>query len=723
MRGQEAAVVAAAASPTTVFIPVAGLPYWFSIRSGPPGRFNPLACANRSIFDGSGGGIFVTDTSFFVFGLLAAFAAAPFVIAGVRRSRAKSVEIVAANRRFRATFEQAAVGIAHLDSQWRLLRINERFCQITGYECGELLGKTADDITHPDDRRSDRAVREQLLAGEIDHASSEKRYVGKDGRIVWVNITRSAIRDAAGRPEFFVAVAEEITARKEAESRLSTGEAQYRAIFDSSVEAMVVIDANGMIQSVNPSVERIFGYAPSELIGGNIKMLMSEEVRSDHADFLRRYRETGVKTIIGREVTGQRKNGTVFSLDLSVAEWKRDGDTFFTGAMRDVSARKEAEAALAASEAHFAAIYAQPGAAVAETDLQRRFVSANDRYCELVGRSREELLQLRMKDIVHPEDIEETGPLFDRLAAAGKPFTVEKRYVKADGSIAWVMSTASSIKLDDAEPTIVVVAIDVTERKQAETALRASEESLRLLQNEFAHMSRVNDLGEMAAAIAHEINQPLTAIVNYLNTGLFVSVEGDSEDGFAEAGQMMQRASEQALRAGDIVRRLREFVGKGNGVRTVERAERLVDSAMALALIDARSSGIAVDREAGAGVAEVEVDAVQIQQVLVNLLRNAVDALTGAPKKAGARLTVSTCAKADGMLEFTVADNGPGITPRLADRIFEPFITTKSKGMGMGLSVCRRLIESHGGTIDAESEPGAGAAFRFTLPQYRSIAA
>ena len=331
--------------------------------------------------------MFVTDTSFFVLGLLAALAAAPFVIVGVRRSRAKSAEIVTANRRFRATFDQAAVGIAHFDSQGRLQRINRRFCHITGYECEELLGKSAGDITHPDDHARDNTIWERLLAGEIDDSSVEKRYVRKDYRIIWVNITRSAIRDAAGRPEFFIAVAEEISARKEAEAQLTTGEAQYRAIFDSAVEAMAVIDAKGIVQSVNPSVERIFGYAPNELIGRNIQVLMPRAIAARHDDFLRRYRDTGDKAIIGigREVVGRRKDGTQFPLDLSVAEWKRGGDAFFTGSMRDVSARKEAEAALAASEAHFAAIYAQPGAAVAETDLQRRFVSANDRYCELVS--------------------------------------------------------------------------------------------------------------------------------------------------------------------------------------------------------------------------------------------------------------------------------------------------------------------------------------------------
>ncbi len=537
----------------------------------------------------------MTNAFLFGLGLTIAGAVALFVFAAVRRRLAdQSARIAAADRRFESTFEQAAVGIAHIDARGRWLRLNDRFCEITGYDRDDLLTKSFQDITHSEDRARDLASQEALLSGRSSQTSVEKRYLHKDGRIVWINATRSIVRDAAGRADFVVSVIEDISARKDAEAQLVTSEAQYRAIFDSAVEAMAVIDARGAIHSVNPAVERIFGYPPDALIGNNIDMLMPVPVGAQHDDYLRRYRETGRRAIIGigREVIGQRRDGMVFPLDLSVAEWTRGGETFFTGIMRDLSARKDAE-----------------------------------------------------------------------------------------------------------------------------LALRASEEQLHLLQNQFAHLARVNDLGEMAAAIAHEINQPLTAIVNYLNTGLFVAETGYSEDGFSEAEQMMRYASGQAMRAGDIVRRLREFVCQGNGVRTVERVEHLVDSAMALALIGAGSSGIAIERFADAADATVEVDAVQIQQVLVNLLRNAVEAMGAAEPAEERCLTIATRARTDGAIEFLVADSGPGIAPQLRDRLFEPFVTSKSKGLGMGLSVCRRLIEAHGGAIDVESRPGAGAAFKFHLPR------
>jgi len=671
----------------------------------------------------------MTNATLFALGLATAGLIALLIVMLVRRRfLARSDEALEANRRFESTFEQAAVGIAHLDTDGRWLRINRRFCEIAGYDHDELMQKTVDDITHPDDLPRDQAARGAMMSGNLDYSAVEKRYVRKDGRIVWVAATRSTVRDATGRPEFFVAVVEEITARKEAETQLTTGGAQYRAIFDSAVEAMAVIDAKGNIQSVNPSVERTFGYASDELIGKNIKMLMPDVIATHHDGYLQRYRDTGVKAIIGigREVVGERKNGTRFPLDLSVAEWQRGGETFFTGVMRDVSARKDAQAAQIAGEAQYRAIFDSAVEAMAVIDPKGTIQSVNPSVERIFGYAPDVLIGKNIKMLM-PKAIathhdgylrryRDTG--VKAIIGIGREVTGQRK----DGThFPLELSVAEWKRAGDTFFTGVMR--DVSARNDAEAALRTSEDRLRVLQNEFAHLARVNDLGEMAAAIAHEINQPLTAIVNYLNTGLFIGTEGYSEDRFAETEAVIRQASEQALRAGDIVRRLREFIGQGQGVHTIERADPLVDASMALALIDARSSGIAVVREAGAGDAEIEVDAVQFQQVMVNLLRNAGDALASAPKMEDRRLTVATAIGADGMIEFIVADNGPGIAPQLAERLFEPFVTTKAKGMGMGLSVCRRLIESHGGTIDAESEPGAGATFKVRLPRYRSVPA
>lgn len=505
--------------------------------------------------------------------------------------------IASVDQRLAASFDLAPVGMAHVALDGRWLRVNSRCRHITGYDESELLGSTFHQITHPDDLERDLSAVARLLAGETEGYTLDKRYIRKDGSSIWVNLTVTLVRDAGHVPDFLLLVIQDISDRKAVEVRLVDSEARYRAIFESAVEATAVIDASGTIQSINPAMRRTFGYENAELIGRNIRTLLPGHIAGKHGYDLERYRAGGERAIIGigREVEGTHKDGSPIAIELSVAEWERDGQTFFTGIMRDISPRRAAE-----------------------------------------------------------------------------------------------------------------------------SALRSSEESLRALQNEYAHLARVNEMGEMAAAIAHEINQPLTAIVNNLNAGLFATTDGLSLENFKEAEEVMTEASHQALRAGEIVRRLREFVGKSGGERRIEKIEALLDAATGLALIDAHAKGIAIDRVSEAGDVEVRVDAVQLQQVIVNLLRNAIDALMTLPATAERSIRIATRLIDDGqMVEIRISDTGPGIHADIAEGVFQPFFTSKAKGMGMGLSVCRRLIEAHEGSIDLEQPSGAGASFRVQLPRYR----
>lgn len=246
---------------------------------------------------------------------------------------------------------------------------------------------------------------------------------------------------------------------------------------------------------------------------------------------------------------------------------------------------------------------------------------------------------------------------------------------------------------------------DLTERQQAEARLQE-------LQSELVHVSRLTALGEMASALAHEINQPLSAIANYLKgSRMLLSREEVPHERVAEA---VDRAAAEALRAGDIIRRLRDFVARGETERTIESLPKLVEEASALALVGAKEHGIRVQYEFSPAVDLVLADKVQIQQVVLNLVRNAVDAMADSAS-ARRSLTISI-EPADGdMAKVSVTDTGPGIDPDVADRLFQPFITTKRTGMGVGLSISRTIVEAHGGHIWARPASGDGAEFGFTL--------
>jgi two-component system sensor kinase FixL len=250
---------------------------------------------------------------------------------------------------------------------------------------------------------------------------------------------------------------------------------------------------------------------------------------------------------------------------------------------------------------------------------------------------------------------------------------------------------------------------DLTERQQTETRLQE-------LQSELIHMSRLTAMGEMSSTLAHELNQPLSAISSYLN-GSRRLLEGPAPD-LGRVREAVTKASDQALRAGDIIRHLRDFVARGETERLPENLTKLIEEASALALIGARQRGVRTLYRLDPGLNEVVADKVQIQQVLVNLIRNALEAMEQSEQR---ELVISADPAGDDMVQISVADTGSGLAEKVAANLFQPFVTTKSTGMGVGLPICRTVVEAHGGRIWAEPNPGGGTVFRFTLRKAMEI--
>ncbi|WP_342643948.1 PAS domain-containing sensor histidine kinase [Rhodoligotrophos ferricapiens] len=246
---------------------------------------------------------------------------------------------------------------------------------------------------------------------------------------------------------------------------------------------------------------------------------------------------------------------------------------------------------------------------------------------------------------------------------------------------------------------------DLTERQKTETRLQE-------LQSELVHISRLTAMGEMASTLAHELNQPLSAIANYLK-GARRLLEKRREPELELIGDAMQKAADQALRAGQIIRRLRDFVARGESDPRIESLAKLMEEASALALVGAKEEGVRVRLRLDPNCDRILADRVQIQQVLINLMRNAMEAMANAERR---ELTVSSRQIEGDMVEISVADTGMGLTEDATRQLFQPFFTTKRHGMGVGLSISRTIIEAHGGQIGAEPNLGGGTIFRFTVP-------
>jgi two-component system sensor kinase FixL len=500
------------------------------------------------------------------------------------------------------------------------------------------------------------------------------------------------------------------TPRLQRENGGDLADSLYRAIVGTAADAIVVIDRDGAIRSVNNATERLFGYAVEELIGNNVKMLMPEPYAGEHDTYLANHLGTGHKKIIGigREVVGQRKNGSVFPMDLSVGEARDGGEPIFVGIIRDITDRKAAELAQRESELRLRSILDTVPDAIVVIDAQGMIQSFSPAAERLFGYSSAEIVGRNVKILMPTPYSEAHDGYLDRYIRTG-----ERRIIGIGRVVVGSRKNGETFPMElqigefafAGSRYFTGFVRDLTERQEAERRIQD-------LQAELLHASRLSVMGQMASTMAHELNQPLTAVMNYLEAGRQLIATGLG--GPERVSEMMEKAIAQAQRAGDVIRQLRGFISKGGTERRIQNLNQLVEEALALALVGARQRGVRASLELDHSLPPVLVDHVQIQQVVLNLVRNAVEAMEEVERR---ELTIGTRAIPEqGMAEVIVADSGPGIAPELADRLFQPFVTTKATGMGLGLSICREIVEAHHGRLSAAQKSSGGTVFRVTLP-------
>lgn len=476
------------------------------------------------------------------------------------------------------------------------------------------------------------------------------------------------------------------------------------AIVESSDDAIIAKDLNGIITSWNKAAVAMFGYAVDEIVGQPITRIVPPDRIDEEAAIIDRIRGGG--RVDHFETDRIRRDGTVIPVSVSISPiHNQSGEVIGVSKIaRDLRPSRRTHLELRRRESLLRSILdtAVDGLIVIdERGSIRSFSTAAER---LFGYAAGEVIGRNVSALMPPPFRQEHDGYLQRYLATGERRVIGIGRVVAgqrkDGTTFPMELTVGEARLPE-ERLFTGVIRDLTERQDRERRLRE-------LQDELIHVSRLNELGQLVSAISHEVNQPLAAIANYISGVKRLLAAGN----LAGVAQAVDRIGEQAHRANEIIHRVRDLVRKGGTEKKNESLPKVVEEAAALALVGA-DAGLKVIVRIDDDAAEAVIDKVQIQQVLINLIRNAVQAMAEREKR---ELRV-TARRADAMVEIRVADSGPGLPHHVRDRLFEPFVTTKPDGMGVGLSVCRAIIEAHGGAISAEDGDPGGTVFWMTVPR------
>lgn len=472
--------------------------------------------------------------------------------------------------------------------------------------------------------------------------------------------------------------------------------------------AFVILDRNGHVARLSRGAESVTGWVFAAVGGADFTSLdvgRDRAMAAPRAEALARAKADGRwKGELTIEVSGRPRR-----LDAVVSRLDAHGnDDGFVVTLTETAENASAEQALLIREAYLRSILDTVPDAMIVIDEQARIQSFSKTAERQFGCTAAQAIGKNV-EMLMPEPYRSRHDAYvTRYLTTGEKRIIGKGRVvvgqRTDGSTFPMELTVGEIESAGARYFIGFIR-DLTEHQETQARLQE-------LQAELVHMSRYTAMGELASALAHEINQPLAAIANYLK-GCRRILERQSGSDNAKVLAAVSEAADQALRAGDVIRHLREFVARGESEKHIELLPKLIEEASALALVGVKEQGIHVRFLLDPSANYVFANRIQIQQVLLNLIRNAVEAMASCPQR---QLTIETQAAGEGgLVTIRVVDTGSGLAPEVVEKLFQPFVTTKQRGMGVGLSICRSIVEAHGGRIAATSEPGKGTTFAFTL--------
>jgi len=620
-------------------------------------------------------------------------------------------------KKYRAVFDNAATGI-NLNRQGRVLQANSAWANMLGYSQDEIRQLTFRDVTHPDDLRITEQCYDELVRGEKDSCRFEKRYIRKDGRIVWADVWVSAIRDEAGEYQAGISSAIDITDRKQAEEALQRSEANYRAIFDSMNDAIFVHDIEtGAILDVNQKMCEMYGYTREEA-----SRLIAGATNSDGEQHLR----GPALQRIGLAARGEpqlfewqakTKDGRLFWVEVNLRKAILNGKPCVLAAVRDITDRKEAEQERENERQKFRTLVDDAPFGIVMVRKDDTYEYVNPKFTEMLGYDLTDI-----PDGKHWMEKSWPDPEYRRKMIAawfadladlkqGKMKVRTSAVTCADGT--QKMITLRTAQLHTGE--FIITCEDITEQILGEQ----ERENLR---HQLLHAQKMEALGTLVGGIAHDFNNLLTIILGYSELLLLEKAEDDPSA--ADLKKVVEAASSGAA----LVQRMLTFseqndtmLGPLNLNREIENMKELLSRTI--------PKMISLDLRPSEDLALIDGDAGQIQQVIMNLALNAVDAM---PK--GGNLTIETknaildeeyCKAHSGIktgdyVLLAVSDTGHGMAKETMERMYDPFFTTKNrdfnKGTGLGLAIVHGIIQGHGGQIVCSSEPGKGTRFELYFP-------